>query len=291
MGIGYEYLSPTKLDSASGNYFAVPASIILNSDMNEKRVTAFSFFSVRRGLDCCLTFSLNNMAKWTGRKPNRHENGINDKFAQVIEHIEDEGYITLSGKLGHTACTDACLNLDRISEECEHNRFAIIYLDELKKILEYKNPNSKDSFLNCDVVLLVFAYLRMLIFRRRNKLLPEEIDVDGKNDHKYDIERRRARSPEAYNGYYCDMADELGMTARTFSKAVEALNEMGLIYSESLPRVKYGDKWKTTHTIFCNAYKREGGYLLDGGEEYYISEIERKKNKLNIVEVTKKKTG
>lgn len=277
-----EYLSPVKLSGISGNRFAVPHSIITDSDMNDKRVTAFSFFSVRRGLDCCLTFSLNNIVKWTGRKPNRHENGINDKFAQAVEYLEDQGYLTLSGKPGHTSCVDACLSLDRIAEECECDRFAVIYLDELRKILDYKNPNSKDVFLNSDVVLLVFAYLRMMIFRRRNRLLPEEIGVGGIYNRELDIETRRKKSPDTYNGYYCDMADELGITSRTFSKAVDALNDMGLIYSESLPRVKHDGKWKTTHTVFCNAYKREGDCLLASGEEYYLAEVENKKNKLNI---------
>lgn len=284
-----EYSSPVELDAVSGNYFAIPASIILNNDMNEKRATIFSFFSIRRGLDNNLSFSTNNIVRWTGKQPNRNTNGINNKVIQVIQGLRDVGYLTLFEEVDNSTCIDAIFNLNKISQECEYNRFAIIYIDELKKILNYQNPNSKDTFLNNDVILLVFAYLRMKIYRRRNKLFPEEINIDNRNNLQYDIGVRRLRSPDAYDCYYYEIAEELGLTARTISKAVVVLNELGLIYSESLPRNKHKDKWRTDHTVFCNTYKREGNYILTSGESYYLNEIENKKRKLNIVDNRKDK--
>ena len=85
----YEYPSPVELNNDTGNYFAIPASIILNTNMNEKRTTIFSFFSIRRGLDCGLMFSVNNIVKWTGKQPNRNANGINNKIIQIIEALKD----------------------------------------------------------------------------------------------------------------------------------------------------------------------------------------------------------
>lgn len=287
----YEYSSPIELDAISGNYFAVPASIIMDTDMTEKRATVFSFFSIYRGLNSSLFFSINNIVKWTGKQPNRHTNGINSKIIQVVECLRDGGYLTLSEELNNSSCVEATLNLSKISEECDNDRFAIVYLDELKQIMDYQNPNAKDVFLNSDVILLVFAYLRMKIYRRRNKLFLEEISVDNQNNHQLDIETRRLRSPDAYDCYYYEIAEELGLTARTVSKAVDVLNELGLIYSESLPRIKYENKWRTDHTVFCNAYKREGNYLLVSGSEYYLTEVENKKHKLNIVDNRKKKGG
>lgn len=275
----FEYASPTKLDYPSGNYFAVPSSMILSNEIGDKRVTTFSFFSVRRGLDCKLSFSLNSLVQWAGRKPDRHKNGVNSKFLKSVQYMIDEGYLLVHGKITNSTYADASFEMSRVSDECNNKgRFAIIYLDELNKILRYKNPNPKDTFLNSDVVLLVFSYLRMRIFRRRNELLPEEINIDNKNNHGYDVEMRRISSPDVYSGYYCEIADDLGLTARAVSKAVDVLNDMKLIYYESLPRVKNDGKWKTTHTLFCNFYKREGGNLLAYGEDYYIPEIKRKKD-------------
>ena len=280
----FEYSSPVELDAISGNYFVIPASIILDVDMTEKRTSVFSFFSVYRGLNSSLFFSINSIVKWMGRQPNRNANGINNKIIKVVESLRDGGYLTLSEELNNSSCIEAVYNLSKISEECDCDRFALIYLDELKQIINYQNPNPKDSFLNSDVLLLVFAYLRMKIFRRRNRLFPEEINVNDKNNHQYDIGARKLRSPDAYDCYYFEIAEELGLTARTVSKAVDALSELGLIYSEALPRIKYEDKWRTDHTVFCNMYKREGNYLLASGEDYYLTEVENKKKKLNIVD-------
>lgn len=283
----YEYSSPVELDGASGNYFVIPASIITNKEINEKRSTIFSFFSMCRGLDHKLMFSVNSIVYWLGKKPNRHSNGLNEKIIQVIDYLEDEGYIKLYEDINHKPLTKALFSLSKISKECEQDRFAVIYVDELEKILEYKNLNSKDIYLNNDILLLVFAYLRMKIYRRRNRLFPEEINSDNKNNHQHDINVRRLRSPDAYNCYYSNMAEDLGLSPRTVSKAITILSELDLIYFESLPRIKYydddGEKWRTDHTVFCNAYKREGNYLLISGSEYYLTEIENKKKKLNII--------
>ena len=273
----YEYSSLVKLDS---KYFAIPSSIIKNIDLNEKRVTVFSYFSKCRDLDNEVLFSINHIAKWMGKQPNRTANGINNKIIQIIQCLIDEGYLTLSEEFNVSSYIDAVFNLSVVQSRCDIERFAIIYLDELKKILNCKN----DAFANNDILLLVFAYLRMKIHRRKNDLLPEEINIDKKNDHEYDICKRRLESPDAYDCYYCEIAKDLGISARIVSKAVSILNELGLIYSESLPRIKYGNKWKTDHTIFCNTYKREGSNLLACGEDYYLAEVENKKKKLNIVD-------
>ena len=291
----YEYPNPIKLDTISGNYFVVPSSIILNTDIDDKRVTVFSFFSTRRGLDYCLSFSVNTIVRWMGKKPNRNSNGINNKIIQIISSLNQGGYLTLYNNLSNASCEiDSMLNLNKITEECNHKRFAVIYLDELKQILSYQNLNAKDAYLNSDVILLVFAYLRMKIYRRRNELLPEEFNLDNKNDHDYDIESRKQISPDVYNCFYCDMAKELGLSARVVSNAINVLNDIGLIYSEPLPRIKWYDgkneKWRTDHTIFCNTYKREGSYLLASGEDYYLTEIKNKKKKLNIFS-NKRKEG
>lgn len=285
MGI-YEYTSVTELDKISGNYFVVPASIILDTNQNNKRVSIFSYFSIKRGLDCTVTFTINSLLKWFNKKSDKHVNGINDKIVQIIEYLSHGGYLILSDKPSSyttSSMIDAEYNLSKISQECEHDRFAVIYIDELKKILNYKSSNPKDTFLNVDVILLVFAYLRMMIYRRRNKLMPEEINIDNKNDYSLDIKSRKIRSPDAYDCYYYEIAENLDISARVISKVVAILNELDLIYSEPLPRIKYNNQWRTDHTVFCNTYKRESNYLLTSGKEYYLEEVENKKKKLNII--------
>lgn len=279
----YEYDNCVKLDNVAGTCFSIPASIILDNAAGDKLITSFSFFSVTRGIDCKSAFTMNWMVEWSGRNPDRHSGGINKKFSIAVNHLRDSGYVSFDGEVSNSKMSVATFDKDKLTSECNESRFALVYLDELNKILEWENPNARDPYTNNDVLLRVFAYLRMVINRRRNALFPEEMNVDDKNDHSYDIERRRLRSPDAYNAYYSDMAEELGISPRAIAKAVDALCEIGLIYAEPLPRVKINGKWKTKHTIFCNTYKREGGYLLASGKGYYMREVANKKKLLGII--------
>ena len=274
----HEYSSSIKLKNISNKYFKIPASIILNQDINEKRAIVFSFLMIRRGLDDKVHFTINEIVKWIGQKPNRCTNGINNKLLQTIESLEETGCTSFSNI--ESSYIEAIIDFDKLNQEIDTERFAVIYLDEVDTILNHPTP--KDAYFNNDVILLVFAYLRMKIYRRRNKLMPEEINLDNKNNHEYDIESRRKRCPEVYDCYYFEIANDLGISARTVSKAVSTLNELGLIYSEALPRIKYEDKWRTDHTLFCNTYKREKDCLLDSGKDYYMREVANKKKKLNI---------
>jgi hypothetical protein len=266
-----EYDNPIQLNRAQSSYFVIPGNIIMNDEMNDKRCTVFSYLSIRRGLDDNILYTINDMVEWTNRTPNRHKNGINTKFIESIEQISERGLIDTFDKPNHTSLSKACIHMDVISNECKENRFATVYIDELNKILSYENPNPKDSFFNTDMMLLVFSYLRMMIPKRKNMLMPE--DNEG-------IDKRREKFPDAYDCYQNDIANDLNISQKSVSKAIDSLKEIGLIYNEELPRVQINGKWHTSSTIFCNFYKREGKTLLADGKKYYMEEIKNKKKKL-----------
>lgn len=276
-----EYPKPIKLVDDAAYYFVIPAEIILEQTINKKLVAVFSYFSIKRGLDRFVQFSVNDMVAWIGKKPNRNVSGINNKVKICIEWLSERNYLSQNQMKDNSSISKVFLNLNKVRQECDTNRFATIYVDELQKIMTYKN-NGKNSDFPCnELVLLVFAFLRMQIYRRSNKLLPEEINIDNKGNCEFDIQQRRKKCPEAYDAYYYQIAKELDLPVDNVSKAVANLGEIGLICSEELPRFKNGDKWCTDHTIFCNAYKREGSLLLDTGTDYICREISNKKAKLN----------
>lgn len=277
----YEYENIKKINSVDGNYFTVPIAIIVDSMNKGRALSVFSFFSVHRGINNIILFSVDYIAKWLGKKPDRHSHGINGKLIEGIRYLQAEGYIYLSDEPNGTSLIDGSFDTEKISTLCNKEKFAIVYLDELRKIINYKNPDSKDAYVNSENILKVFTFLRSMIPRRKNELRPEENNVLEKRSHKLDIETRRKNCPEAYNCFYCELADWLGLSARTISKIVDILSELELIYFEPLPRIKNAEgKWRTDHTLFCNYYKREGHNLLDYGSEYYEREIKNKKAKL-----------
>lgn len=267
----FEFPTPIQLDRTQSSYFVIPGNIIMNNDMNDKRCTVFSYFSIRRGLDDNILYTVNDIVEWTNRTPNRHKNGINTKFIESIEQISECGVIHTLDKPNRTSLSKARIYMDVISNECKENRFSTIYIDELNKILNYENPNPKDSFFNVDIMILVFSYLRMMIPRRKNRLMPED---------NRDIDKRKEKFPDAYDCYQNDIANDLNISQKSVSKAINALKELGLIYNEELPRIQINGAWHTPSTIFCNFYKRESGVLLAEGKRYYMEEIKNKKKKL-----------
>lgn len=268
----YEYPSPTKLNGMARRFVKIPESIIYESNVGDKLVTAFSFFSVRKGLDDKAMFSLHGLIEWSGKSPSKSNRGSGAKIIGAVDFLEMNGWISLNRKMSGSKLCVADVNMDKIDGECNDKYFSIVYIDEIEKILSWQSPNSKDAYMSSDLLLRVFSYIRLLIRRRKNKV--------GSGD---DMQSRRLKYPEVWNAYYNDMADDLGITPRAMSSAVDELCDMGLLYTEALPRVKIGNHWVTNQTLFCNAYKREGDMLLASGREYYMEEIRNKKKLLNIV--------
>ena len=83
---------------------------------------------MRRGFDNTVTFTLNGMAKWLNKKPDRHSGGVNDKLRIETTRLANKGYISLDGKVGNSSEADATFNVGKITEECDSSWFAVIYL-------------------------------------------------------------------------------------------------------------------------------------------------------------------
>lgn len=260
----------TRLEGCDRFLFQIPESVIFDESLGDRRITAFSYFMFYRNIVDEVNFSIDSMVRWAGKKPNKNKGKINHKFLEAVNLLEESGYVELLEEPSNSACSSAKVNMDFVRSKCDEERYAVVYLDELDKILRYTGNDPNDRHMGNEIVLMVFACLRSLIYQRRNELRVDEVSVDD----------RRSRSPDAYDCYFCDLADSLGLSERQVSKAVDVLNDLGLIYSETLPRSRSGDKWNTNTTIFCNRYKREKGYLLESGEEYYLREVENKKRKM-----------
>lgn len=293
-----EYISATQLTGLASKYISIPSSIILDTDIDSKRVAVFSYFRIKKGLDDSIGFTIPSVVKWCGNKPDTRSNGVSKKFMDVIYALSNRGYLTLSDELSKTAYIECEFNSDKIFEECQSNSFAVIYLDELKVIMNYKKENNKDAFLNNTILLLVFAYFRSMIYRRSNKLRPEERNVNNMNNHNIDVDARRKCSPEAYADTYNNIAEQLGISARIVSKAVSILEqELRLLVTDEAYHIRNENgEFRTQYTLFANAYKREGKLLLADGETYSRAEIERKAENIKkynskfIIDEKKRKT-
>ena len=270
----YEY-KKVLLEDFQSKYIYIPLSVITDTELDIKRVGIFSYLRVHCGLNNIIGFTVPDIVEWYGGKPDRRINGTNDKILYALDILCDRGYLTYLTEKSRSLYMKCKFNLGHYYEVCS-NGYAVIYLDELEKIMNYKKENSKDNALNNTTILLVFSYLRNKIRRRPNELKPEERTSDG-------VKKRRERTPDAYGSNIIDMANELNISPKTLSRAIDILeDELELIVTDKAYRVKNEKgEFRTLPTIFANAYKREDKYLLSTGKDYARNEIELKANNLN----------
>lgn len=262
----YEY-NRTLLKGLESKYIYVPLSVITDANMDTRRVGVFSYLRIHCGLNNIINFTIPDIVEWCGGKPDRRTNGTNDKTLSIIDSFNDGGYLTYLTERSKSTYMKCEFSSDYYYDECSDG-FAAIYLDEIDKIMNYQKTNLKDSTLNNTTILLVFAFLRHKIRRRPNELKPEERYPEN-------IKSRRERMPDAYGGNIIDMANEIGISSKTFSKIIDILElDLKLIVTDRAYRIKNDkDKYRTLPTIFANTYKREDKYLLTNDENYGRTEI------------------
>lgn len=265
----YEYRR-IPLDGLESKYIYVPLSVITDTELDIRRVGVFSYLRIHCGLNNIVNFTIPDIVEWCGGKPDRRANGSNDKLLSTLDSLSDGGYLTYLTEKSRSSYMKCKFDSEHFFAQC-YNGFSVVYLDEVETIMNYQKENSKDSTINNFIILLVFAYLRHKINRRPNELKPEERYPEN-------IKSRRERFPEAYGGNIIDMANEIGVSSKTFSKIIDILEcELHLIVTDRAYRVKNeDDEFRTLPTIFANAYKREDKYLLNTGDNYSRTEIELK---------------
>lgn len=265
----YEYRRIPLTDLES-KYISVPLSVIADKELDAKRVGILSYLRIHCGLNDIVGFTIPDMVEWCGSKPDRRTNGTNDKFLNIIDSLVNRGYLTYLNEKNKSSYIKCKLDATYYYEECS-NGYAVLYLDELEKIMKYKKKNVKDNSITNTNILLVFSYFRNKIRRRPNELKPEERTLDK-------IQERKEKCPEAYEGNINDIAEDIGISSKTLSKIINILEqELKLIVTDRAYRIKNENgEFRTLPTIFANAYKREDKYLLVDGENYSRTEIELK---------------
>lgn len=270
----YEYeIMP--LENIAAKFIRIPMSVILNTDLDVKRIGIFSYLCAYCGLNNEIGFTIPDMVEWCGGKPDKRIDGTNDKFLNILDVLSKQGYLTYLKEPSRSSFMKCRFDASFHNEECKYG-FSVLYLDEIEKILNYKKENTKDAFLTNTTILLVFAYLRWKIIRRGNKLQPEYATDEG-------ISKRKKDCPDAYADSFLNMSEEIGISTNTFTKAIDILEcQLKLIVTDRAYRVK-DDKgeYRTPYNIFAFTYKREGSNLLITEKEYSRFETENKAVLLN----------
>lgn len=272
----------SSLTGDAKEFVTIPESIIINSEMDIKRVAAYIFFWLWHGKNNKVMHSIESLVIGCGHIPNKHKDKSNYQFWKLMTQLQDIGYIENPNLIelehSHTVITTTKFCNDWYDSIRNTERFARLYLDEINKIVDYDCSKGSKSVTSSNI-LLVFAYLRLKIIVRNTTECSENIES-------------RKKSPEVYYRYYKDICTELGITGKTLSAILKILSkDLGLIYIEHT-RKSYEDengniKWITYPTLFCNTYKRLQGKLIYDGSNYFLQETKNKINILNFDNIKK----
>lgn len=223
----------------------IPKDIVFDIELKKDRVMLFSYFASKRGLDDTVGFSIDNIVDWCGYKINYRKGKINDRFTGLVEDFSKGDYITFDGLLSRNNYIEAKLNIAKFDIP---SQFAIVYLDEIQKLKDfeqYTDVKNKNNKMNVSILLLLLSYLRLNMLRRQK-------DYFGDKSNK----------PEFCFRLYKDIENDISISSRYISRAIDILEELKLIATRTIPRTKDKDgNWHTGVTLFANRYKR-----IDGGE-------------------------
>lgn len=188
-------------------YLYIPSSIILNKELDAKRVAAYAFFLVYHGRDMELMFSLNALISWCGYVPNAHTGRMNEKFIALINELENIGCIKCEDDISikpYTRLLRATVNAKWWQDAMNSGQYAKVYLDEIEKILQCHKKSENDTSTMVGKDMLVFAYLKMNMVK----------NSDGKS---------------VYRGFYKSIASDVGLSEKSVSKIIRNLQEKGMI--------------------------------------------------------------
>lgn len=274
-GVIYEYETSTELIGLESKYISIPLPLILDNEIDKRRIAVFSYLRSYCGVNEEVNFSLPHLITWCGNKPDRRTNGMDSKYLAVIDALFDRGYFTLLTKISRTHLMTCKFEQGFFDEECKTNRFAIVYLDEIKKIMDYKKPvnDSGNHLLTNSTILLVFAYLRAMIHRRPNMLRLSSGTT---------IEKRKEFYPEAFNSNFKTICNELDISQKTFTRIINILEDELQLIAIARPYIARLDngEHRTPDSIFTNTYKREDKYLLANGKDYIDAEVKIKEKNM-----------
>lgn len=281
-----EFEDIKKLDGSSFDFITIPDKIIFDdSDLINTEIILYTYLQLNRTISGSVLFSGYDFAEWLGVVPSKRKGEILDRTHLSFERLKVIGVIdsfVLHKKFGRNGFYNVRLNKDTNSD-C---RYTILYLDEIEKIMSREtNRIGRTGYFGMAIRLL--AYFRLNIFVRSNEFNIDNADKDS------EIDKRRMDNPEAFYKHIKYIALDLNLHRDTIQKFIDILVDLQLIVKRTPYKFRCENNWYCPECLFANAYKRQNGYLIASGEEYYNPEFDaaekRLKKSRNYIFLTYKK--
>lgn len=240
-----EVKKATQLNGKASHYMFVPIELVTEHNISKWLVVMYLYCQVRTGLDGIATIEIQKAVRWLGRKNNFNDRGINANLMSALRALVDLGYVNATEDK-----TEYIVNPEQRTGKEDFNRYTILYLDEVEKIINYCKEHKET---HVEKILHLFAYYRLSIYRKKKAYVDYA---------------------EMYADYYTNIAKNTFMTIDTVRWATQILDKLNLIKHYTPETAKIGNEWCTNKTVFVNYEKRVGNQLIAGGDEYYKNELQ-----------------
>lgn len=205
------------------NYIKIPREIIYDQSIGNKRVIIFSYLCSRRALDDTVAFSISELCYWSKLKPNYHDGKVNQKYLETLQSFSQLNYFEsypdfeklLKEKKNSTDYYNIQLNIEKFDIS---DNFAIIYFDEIERIINYKEELEGTDI---DLTRMSSAYILLLLSYLRVNM------------------NRNPEKPLCCYRLYQKISEDIGLSERYISRIVEILSILNIIKHQEGKRKRY----------------------------------------------------
>lgn len=199
-------------------YIRIPRSLIYNKELGDKRVLSYSslLFHCWDEKRC----DIPELLSFCGFSDNRHSYAVSSEFAELFQKFDLAKYINIKSKTK---------NYFTFFSEPPKRSFGIIYKNEFAQILEYRKIQKENRVrINHSHLVLILSYIRLNMERQPGK-------------------------PVIHFSMLKTIAENVGISPRSVTTAINILESLSIIHHEPLPRYRDEDgNWHTNIKIFVN---------------------------------------
>ena len=144
----------------------IPRNIIYQKELGKYRTLFYTYLLSHRCLfDDIVPFTINNIISWSKLSSNRHSGGINEQCINLFNYFSENNYFISYPdfrliQFSNTKYYEVSLNPDVVDTSAD---FALISIEELKKIIDCKNILKNNSNVTSSNLLTLLLYIRVNI--------------------------------------------------------------------------------------------------------------------------------
>lgn len=241
-------------------FIMLPNNVFINSndkesiikELNSKYIGGIlNYLAWKKDIEGISAFSVEDIVKSLGMKPNSHKGKINEKIFDVIIDLRDRGYINklIINKKYYNGFSSCMLNILSLNRDNTAYNYIQVTDCERNKIFNYDKQK-------IDKVMLfnLYCHLKARMYKRENN---------------YSLSITGGKAQVCYPSYE-SIENDILIKPSTIKKYIDILSDIDLIrYDNAGTYIKDGNKYKSSNTYVLYDENGEWKYELEQGIKFF----------------------